>query len=476
MAPSELTFTIITPTLLRPSLVDACKSIHDQKYINWKHIVIVDDPKVNIDEFVNKNYELSDPRRLWLQCSKSHHNVGNTCRHQAYWKISPFTDYVLYLDDDNYYLPNSFNRLSNELKLRGMPPWGIFPMNYLGRLLCDPQPRKYRVDTGQIYHKPIVNEQHVYYPDVNDYGGDAVLVDYLTGQIKPTILDNLPPLLELPIRSRGAPLSSNPFAVVIPNHYEDVISPLLKSIKDTKSEYSDTYIVADGHFNNYGYKLVPCTQQKFIYSKAANAGITASSPKDIILVNDDVRLTDDNFFHRLFELAYSDPSIGILSPIINGGCGNVYMDANRVQDTWGSQRLMYRPGLSHDYISFVCVYIKRQLVDEIGLLDENFVGYGKDDADYCIRAVSAGWKIAITRLLKVNHGIGGSNYVRGKNWNTSYARRGISDQKTSNDYFFKKYPSAPRERIFPQPFALPKQIKTVPGTSWKHRQVNVSRG
>ena len=46
-----------------------------------------------------------------------------------------------------------------------------------------------------------------------------------------------------------------------------------------------------------------------------------------------------------------------------------------------------------DWISFACVLIRREVVEQIGPMDEGFFMYF-EDVDYCLRARSAGWQIA----------------------------------------------------------------------------------
>ena len=446
----RLKFTIITPTLLRPTLERACKSIEGQNYENWHHIVTIDNPSANPPS--NLNHQ----NRRWRQCAKSHHNVGNTCRSESFGHVPPDTDYILYLDDDNYYLPSALHNLNEGLTKRYLPNWGTFPMNRLGRLFIDAKPRLFHVDTNQIYHKPRIHSNLIQYPAVDDYCGDARLVEWLTSLVAPTVLTNIPPLVNMDTKSIGAPFPDDPFSVVIPNRFPDIIQPLLSSIQDSRlAKPYKIYIVADGHSNSYGHYLIQCTQENFVFSKAANTGINAVGKGDVILVNDDIRLLRLDTFQTLFETAYHDPSIGILSPLIDGGCGNLFMDASNIDKLWNGQRIMYRPGTPSDYISFVCVYLKRQMLDEIGLMDENFTGYSRDDADMCIRAVKAGWKVAVTKNTKVRHGLGGNIYRRGFNWNSSYSRQGINigDSGSNSKYFFEKYPDALHKRSWPQPYA-----------------------
>jgi len=232
----------------------------------------------------------------------------------------------------------------------------------------------------------------------------------------------------------------NKYTVIIPNRFKDVIQPLLRSLNIYEQGLSDIVIVADNHSRNYGYNIVK-TNDKFIFSKSANLGINFGLSSDIVLLNDDVRLIQSKTFDTLRNFAYSDPKIGILSPLVYGGCGNVYMRSNR-EDLWKDNisGLHYCRGLrGPDRVTFTCVYIKRELINDIGLMDENFVGYGFDDADYCIRTIKAGWKLAITNKVIVQHGNGGNRFVRGDNWNLSFMRNRVGGALSNLRYLMSKH-------------------------------------
>lgn len=213
------------------------------------------------------------------------------------------------------------------------------------------------------------------------------------------------------------------YSVIIPNRFEDVIRPLLESIKEFEPIDTCVIIVADNHDRSYNYNIVK-TSEPFIYGKSVNLGINYIPTNDVILLNDDVRLVQPETFKTLQKIAYSDPMIGILSPLVDGGCGNIYMKASNGH-LWSKldNTIYYPNGLrGPDRLTFACVYIKRALLIDIGLFDENFVDYGYDDADMCIRTIKAGWKLAVTSELTVRHGTGGDHFVRGKNWSSSFNR------------------------------------------------------
>jgi GT2 family glycosyltransferase len=61
--------------------------------------------------------------------------------------------------------------------------------------------------------------------------------------------------------------------------------------------------------------------------------------------------------------------------------------------------LFYTNGL----LAFFCAIIRREALDDVGPLSEEYgLGYGEDD-DYCIRMRQAGWKLGIANDAWVDH-------------------------------------------------------------------------
>ena len=87
-------------------------------------------------------------------------------------------------------------------------------------------------------------------------------------------------------------------------------------------------------------------------------------------------------------------------------------------------------------VSGSCMLIRREVVDQIGYLDEAFFAY-QEDSDYCFRAREAGWEIYYVPTATLVHlgGRGGSmhNYERGiKEWHRSYEL--YYDKHLAKDY------------------------------------------
>ncbi len=187
--------------------------------------------------------------------------------------------------------------------------------------------------------------------------------------------------------------------VVVLTGFEDIFKQFETSVNKYEPSIKRTVVTSNSvnvDVNPDMWNVVKGPEH-FIFAHNANLGINSFPESDILLTNDDVQFTQYNSISTLMHEAYSDPDIGIISPVIHGQVGNILQYFN--PDT-KDNNLIY----SQERLAFVCVLIKREVINKIGLLDEQFDGYGGDDVDYCIRAQKAGYKLAVTPKVVVKHG------------------------------------------------------------------------
>lgn len=89
-------------------------------------------------------------------------------------------------------------------------------------------------------------------------------------------------------------------------------------------------------------------------------------------------------------------------------------------------------------VSGSCMFIRREVVDQIGYLDEHFFAY-QEDSDFCFRARKAGWQVYFVPQAKIIHygGQGGSQIDLKQSivvWHQSYRR--YYRKHLAGDYFF----------------------------------------
>jgi GT2 family glycosyltransferase len=81
-------------------------------------------------------------------------------------------------------------------------------------------------------------------------------------------------------------------------------------------------------------------------------------------------------------------------------------------------------------ISAACLMLRREVIDQVGLLDENFFMYF-EDMDYCLRVRAAGWKLYYVPSGEIVHLVGQSSGGRMRNYSVHSYR--------SLFYFYRKH-------------------------------------
>ncbi len=153
--------------------------------------------------------------------------------------------------------------------------------------------------------------------------------------------------------------------------------------------------------------------ENFGFSGGNNIGIWSSSGEFVILLNNDTFVTHGwvNDLVRHFRL---EPELGLVGPVTNmiGNEAQVPMDYQNM-DEMAVQARDYtirrgRSRLAVANLGFFCVALSREVIDQVGLLDEDFkVGFFEDD-DYCRRVTRAGFHIAIAEDVFIHHHLSAS--------------------------------------------------------------------
>ena len=133
-------------------------------------------------------------------------------------------------------------------------------------------------------------------------------------------------------------------------------------------------------------------RKPFVFARNANLGIHHAD-SDVILLNDDALLVTPRGFTQLSQQVQQTSQLGVCSAAIQGLIGNPR------QKVGAGQGMHFEA----QTLAFVCVYLPRSVYQQIGPLDERFVGYGFDDNDYCQRLVAAGYRLGIWDGCVVDH-------------------------------------------------------------------------
>lgn len=129
-------------------------------------------------------------------------------------------------------------------------------------------------------------------------------------------------------------------------------------------------------------------------TKNANAGFRRAlktGAQYIVYIVDDARCVQKDWLKRMIDVLASSPKYGIASP--SGKCRSIQRR--------GKPSMKPKVQVVSN-LSFFCVVIKRELMEQVGLFDEGYIHYGQDN-DYCNRARKVGWKCLWVQDIYVRH-------------------------------------------------------------------------
>jgi len=196
------------------------------------------------------------------------------------------------------------------------------------------------------------------------------------------------------------------------------------------------------------------------YAKANNQAIQRSQSPYVLLLNPDTVVAPGSIT-ALLDYLIQHPETGIIGPKVLNSDGSFQAHCKRGEARpWeafcyftGLARLFPRSRLFSGYLqgfldedeindvpalSGSCMMIRREVIEDIGLLDEQFFAY-QEDTDYCVQARKAGWKVTYFPEAVVTHygGKGGSGtqpYKAIFEWHRSYFH--YYQKNLAGDYFF----------------------------------------
>jgi GT2 family glycosyltransferase len=228
--------------------------------------------------------------------------------------------------------------------------------------------------------------------------------------------------------------------IVVDNNSQDGTVEMLRS------EFPDVYLIRND--DNYGF------------TGPINQALRMARGRYLMILN------NDTIVHaKTIELlgAYLDdhPEVGIVGPKVLNLDGTFQKPCRR-GDSRPWNAFSYAVGLSAlfpkrkffsgylmtymdedqthpvDGVSGSCMLIRREVVDQIGYLDERFFAY-QEDADYCLAARKAGWQVVFHPEAQITHygGRGGSRVQPFRSiveWHKSYWL--YYRKNFAADYFF----------------------------------------
>ena len=171
----------------------------------------------------------------------------------------------------------------------------------------------------------------------------------------------------------------------------------------------------------------------------------------ICLLNNDTTVHNE-FLEHLVSRIQSEGAIGLVAPKIyyHGEPDRIWFAGGEISFWTGTMKHsgireidagQYDTSREIDYSTGCCMLVKREVIENVGMLDESFYMY-TEDADWCMRARRAGYSIMYEPKAKVWHKVSVSS-----GGHLSFFK--MRNKFISNLRFFFRYASLPQKLVFP---------------------------
>jgi GT2 family glycosyltransferase len=184
--------------------------------------------------------------------------------------------------------------------------------------------------------------------------------------------------------------------------------------------------ICDNHWHSW-VRLVCCSPNKG-FAGGNNVGILSADAQFYVLLNNDT-IVRSGTFASLLTAIRARPQVGLIGPRMSDSAGqfsaSCFRDRHPISEFLQAARtgvlsrvlnrydVHLRPPVAPvevDWIGFACVLIRREVIEQVGLLDAGYYLYF-DDNDYCRRARSAGWKVLYLPDATIVHLMGATTRV-----------------------------------------------------------------
>jgi hypothetical protein len=228
-------------------------------------------------------------------------------------------------------------------------------------------------------------------------------------------------------------------AVIIVNfNTKEKLRDCLQSVFNSQTRYNFQVWVVDNASGDGSAEMVKKefpqvrlieNQENVGFAKASNQALRQARGRYYLLLNSDAEVLPDTFDKMIFFMD-NNPTVGISGCKVVKGDGKLDLACRRsfpnpvnaffrvaglsflfAKSRMASYNLTYLPEdevVEVDSVMGAFLLIRREVMEQIGLLDEDFFMYG-EDLDWCYRAKKAGFKVMYVPLTTVIHHKGSSS-------------------------------------------------------------------
>lgn len=203
------------------------------------------------------------------------------------------------------------------------------------------------------------------------------------------------------------------------------------------------------NYHNFEVRIIDNDKKNSGFAGGNNSGIKYALEHDadyILLLNNDT-IVEKNFLKKLIKAGEDDKKTGILGPkiyfhklkkiwFVGGRINRLYTKGIHISTI--STKRSDQPSTVNevDYITGCCLLVKKEVVEKIGLMDEDYFLYF-EDVDWCLKARRAGYKCLIVPESKIWHKVSSSAIEGSFSYIYYHTRNGFLLAKKNAPFFIK---------------------------------------
>jgi len=210
-------------------------------------------------------------------------------------------------------------------------------------------------------------------------------------------------------------------SVIIVNYNgQDFLADCLESV--LKSDYPNyEVILVDNNSSDNSVNIIKnkfqqvkiiINKKNFGFARANNIGIQQANGDAFLLLNNDT-VVSPQLVRQLADELFNSSKVGVVGPkIYFYGTDIIWFAGGQIDwqnfESWHIGRNKQEKDLKNDilrevdFITGCTLMIKKEVIQQVGLLDENFFAY-YEDADLCMRVKKAGFKVVYVPFGGVWH-------------------------------------------------------------------------
>ncbi len=313
--------------------------------------------------------------------------------------------------------------------------------------------------------------------------------------------DELTAIARDPLTPHASRITCDLSVCIVTWNARDDLRRCLQSLVASKQHISCEVIVIDNASTDDSAKMVAdeFPQARLIvnptnigFARANNQALREARGKYVLLLNPDTIVHGDAL-ERLVAWMEQNPDVGAAGPRLLNSDGSLQYSC-RAFPTLGAGFFRQTPlgalfprnrfvrqylmtDWDHtverevDWLSGAALMVRRDVLESVGLLDEDFYMYC-EDVDWCYRMHQRGWRVCYVPHAVITHAIGGSS-------NKCQARMIVERHKSMWRYYFKHHGRGASALLLPVVFlglcvravgALTRLAYNLSVTAWRKRK------